>query len=155
MSQDSVNPENQFFTRETIIKSVATALMNVSKDLYNLGLDDMSNIALTMGEQCLNHIGADRNELVHPREPNTPPPGQQVAPQSAPQGSVTCTIETKDDGCGCGCAEKEVNCNGHTNRGVDTGPKTSAPPMPQPDGAAIEKEVSEIVTKIRSESKGQ
>ena len=120
-------PNVELFSREFVLKAVTNALLNVSKDLYNLGLDDLSALALTMGEQCLNHIDERKDDLVSPRAPNQP---------FTPVKGV--------EGCTCKCGDDNVDvqmCNGHNNESVNT--------------SEIEEEVSDIVSKIRAEqSKG-
>ncbi len=132
-------PESELFTREHVIKVVAGALLNVSKDLYNLGLDDLSSIALTMGDRCLSHIGPDKDSLVYPREPNTP----FVLKPTEMSGSVTCRCEKSE-------IDRPVQCNGHQNPGdvTVTSPQRES-------SSSIESEVSEIVTQIRREKEGQ
>ena len=141
-SSECTIPEDQLFTREFVLKAVTRALVNVSKDLYNLGIDDLSAIALTMGDACLNHIDSRKDDLVYPREPNQAP----VQPKK--EG-----LSVQEESCRCSCGDKEVEttvCNGHQNPGesVCNGHQNTSQ---NKSVSSIESEVTEIVAKIRAE----
>lgn len=89
-------PESELFSREYVLSAVTRALINVSKDLYNLGLDDLSKMAISMGDICVDNIDERKDELVYPREPNQPP----VNPKAI---------------CDCGCKPTEVKTDGMSN----------------------------------------
>jgi hypothetical protein len=121
--------ESKLYTREFVIKAVVQSIVNVSKDLYNLGLDDLSAISLTIGDACLQHIDENKDKLVYPREPGQP---------FRLEHSCSCTCKSEVTSTQ---TNESKQCHGHQNVRQDNSSESMTP---------IESEVTEIVSKIRA-----
>lgn len=140
----------KLYTRQHIITSITNALLNVSKDLYNLGLDDLSTMTLNMCDICLSHIDESKDELVQPRQPEGAV--KEVMFNVGEQINVQAESEKPIDSCSCSCSEEKMNCNGHVNPGQDAC-QTACQDACQQESSqqSIESEVTEIVSKIRQQ----
>ena len=139
MSEEVKQQDQQLFTRGYIFNLLSQALLNVSRDLYNLECDDLSSITLHMSGLCADRsVDSRKDEIVKPRE--------QVKSLETPTNLKV----VKD--CTCSCDEEQMNCTGHVNPGQDAC-QTACQDACQQESSqqSIESEVTEIVSQIRQE----